>query len=229
MAALCGSLQAVSLSVPLKHPYSFSRTFVRPHEQRRNQCGDPDPCIRLLSGMPTQCSADVPVHQLQGQLPLSDGGLSLQELSPYSSGSDDDLVLMDPAIQSATPIIIQAQQALKQVCARACAFSSLFCTHRSQMHSDTDHPASSLSLPISAFCQGWLYGRITCLAISAVLLKVSASSPHSSLTSRTFQDFLLLQDIMQSAMCCCRRGLPLQRVLSGTCGRLDWTPWTLCS
>lgn len=132
--------------------------------------------------MPTQCSADVPVHQLQGQLPLSDGVLSLQELSPYSSGSDDDLVLMDPAIQSATPIIIQAQQALKQVCARACAFSSLFCTHRSQMHSDTDHPASSLSLPISAFCQGWLYGRRYLLGNSGgsaqSVCQQSAQQPH---------------------------------------------------
>ncbi len=40
----------------------------------------------------------------------------MQEVSLYSSGSDDDFVVMTPASQSPeSPIIIQAQQALKQV------------------------------------------------------------------------------------------------------------------
>ena len=40
----------------------------------------------------------------------------MQDVSLYSSGSDDDFVVMTPASQSPeSPIIIQAQQALKQV------------------------------------------------------------------------------------------------------------------
>ena len=53
--------------------------------------------------------------QRSSKLPPS-GGLMLQDVSLYSSGSDDDWVLMAPASQSPTsPIIVQAQQALKQV------------------------------------------------------------------------------------------------------------------
>ena len=61
-------------------------------------------------------------------MPLAGFGCLLQEVSLYSSGSDDDLVQVAPTIQAATSsIIIQAKQALNQV--RVLYSSPHFCVH----------------------------------------------------------------------------------------------------